>query len=66
MKLLALKFEFESFAATVPEVGRVNDVVALTVNVIPKLPDIVSVEAALLATPVPPKPGGIRPLAADV
>jgi hypothetical protein len=40
--------------ASVPLVGRVTDVVPVTVNVVPKAPLIVSVLAALLAMPVPP------------
>lgn len=40
--------------ASVPLTGSVTDVVLLTVNVVAKLPEIVSVDAALFATPVPP------------
>ena len=41
-------------AVTVPLVGRVKDVVPDTVSVVPKLPVMVNVLAALFATPVPP------------
>jgi hypothetical protein len=40
--------------ANVPVVGRVIAVVAVTVKVVPKLPEMVIVLAALFATPVPP------------
>jgi hypothetical protein len=43
-----------AFVVTVPVVGKVNDVVPETVRVVPKLPEMVSVLAALFATPVPP------------
>lgn len=46
-------------AVTVPDVGRVRAVVPDTVSVVPKLPDIVKVEAELFATPVPPSCGVI-------
>ena len=42
----------------IPEVGRVTDVVPVTVSVVPNAPLIVKVLAALLATPVPPLAGG--------
>ena len=38
----------------VPLVGNVTVVIPVTVTVVAKLPDIVHVEATLLATPVPP------------
>ena len=41
----------------VPLVGKVSDVAPLTVNVVPKFPEMVSVDALLLATPVPPEDG---------
>jgi hypothetical protein len=44
-------------AVTVPEVGNVKAVVPPTVKVVPYAPLIVSVDAALLATPVPPEAG---------
>ena len=40
-----------------PEVGRVTPVVPETVSVVAKLPEMVRVEAALLAIPVPPYAG---------
>ena len=40
--------------ANVPEAGRVSAVTPPTVRVVAKFPEIVSVEAVLLATPVPP------------
>ena len=43
-----------AFVVTVPVVGKVNDVVPETVRVVPKLPEMVRVLAALFATPVPP------------
>ena len=47
--------------ATVPLVGRVMEVLPVRVNVVEKLPEKVSVLAALLATPVPPAAGGNVP-----
>jgi hypothetical protein len=44
---------------SVPDVGSVTAVVPVTVSVVPKLPLIVSVLAALLAIPVPPYAGPI-------
>ena len=46
----------------VPVVGNVTAVVPVTVNVVPKLPEIVIVLAALLATPVPPLTGDKTPV----
>ena len=43
--------------AKVPVVGRVTLVTPDTVKVVAKLPDMVRVEATLLATPVPPYAG---------
>jgi len=43
--------------ANVPVVGSVTPVVPETVNVVAKAPEIVSVLAALFATPVPPCAG---------
>src|SRR5689334_21609217 len=40
--------------ASVPVVGNVTPVEAVTVNVVAKFPEMVIVDAALLATPVPP------------
>ena len=53
-----------SVTANVPLAGNVTPVASLTVNVVPKLPLIVSVDATLLATPVPPKsaPTGVAML----
>jgi len=48
--------------AKVPEVGKVTDVRAVTVNVVPKAPLIVRVLAALFATPVPPLAAGRMPV----
>jgi len=45
--------------ARVPVVGRVTVVMPVTVKVVPKLPEMVTVEAALFAMPVPPKAGPI-------
>ena len=45
--------------AKVPEVGKVTLVVPVIVNVVPNAPDIVNVDAALLAIPVPPYAGPI-------
>ena len=44
---------------SVPLVGSVTDVAAVTVNVVPKFPEIVMVDAALFATPVPPRVGAM-------
>ena len=46
----------------VPLVGNVTAVVPVTVNVVPKLPEMVIVLAALLATPVPPLTGDKTPV----
>ena len=50
----------------VPEVGRVTDVAPVTASVVPKAPDIVKVEAALFATPVPPLAGDNIPATSPV
>jgi hypothetical protein len=49
--------------ASVPEVGSVTPVAPVTVSVVAKLPEIVSVDAALFAMPVPPcaAAGHLRP-----
>ncbi len=51
---LLVKDSAPARVANVPAVGRVTAVVLETVKVVPKFPDMVMVEAALLATPVPP------------
>jgi hypothetical protein len=48
--------------ASVPDVGSVTLVVPVTVNVVPKAPEIVSVLAVLFTIPVPPLAGRIAPL----
>ena len=54
VSVLLVKVSLPASVAKVPVVGSVSAVVALTVNVVPKLPDMVMVLAALFATPVPP------------
>ena len=44
----------DAVLSNVPLVGNVTAVVPVTVNVVPKLPEMVIVLATLLATPVPP------------
>ena len=48
--------------SNVPLVGNVTAVVPVTVNVVPKLPEMVIVLAALFATPVPPLTGDKTPV----
>jgi hypothetical protein len=52
--------------ASVPLVGSVSAVVAETVKVVPNAPEIVSVDEALLATPVPPRTGDRLPVQPSV
>tara|TARA_R110000822_G_scaffold243390_1_gene372328 strand:- start:126 stop:566 length:441 start_codon:yes stop_codon:yes gene_type:complete len=54
VSVLLVNVSLPARVASVPVVGRVTEVRAETVIVVPKLPLIVSVDDALLATPVPP------------
>jgi hypothetical protein len=54
VSVLLVSVSVPASVTKVPEVGRVSAVIPETVNVVPCAPVIVSVLAALLATPVPP------------
>jgi hypothetical protein len=60
--VLLVSVSTPSSVASVPVVGSVRLVVAVTVNVAPNAPEIVSVEESLLATPVPPCWGDTTPV----
>ena len=61
VRVLLVKVSVPAKVANVPVVGSVTPVVPETVNVVAKDPEIVSVLAALFATPVPPLAGPIVP-----
>lgn len=54
VSVLLVKVSLPASVAKVPVVGKVTAVVPLTVSVVPKLPEMARVLAALFATPVPP------------
>jgi len=54
VKVLLVNVSVPAKVAKVPVVGKVSPVTPETVNVVAKFPEIVSVEAALFAIPVPP------------
>jgi hypothetical protein len=58
VRVLLVKVSVPANVDNVPVVGSVMPVVPVTVNVVPKAPEIVSVLAALFATPVPPLAAG--------
>jgi hypothetical protein len=61
VSVLLVKVSEPAKVARVPVVGSVTPVVPETVNVVAKAPEIVSVLAALLDTPVPPLAGANVP-----
>ena len=62
VSVLLVKVSVPANVDNVPVVGSVMPVVPVTVNVVAKAPEIVSVLAALFATPVPPLPAGKVPV----
>jgi hypothetical protein len=61
VSVLFVSVSLPASVASVPVVGSVTPVVPVTVSVVAKAPLIVSVDAALLATPVPPFAGASVP-----